>query len=212
MTELFENLLDTEPVFWLLQFEGAVYLLTIFIVLYAAKLIYDLFTPFSINDQLTKEDNKAIAVSFSGYVFGVLIILLGIFNSGTIVEGGIHTPIDLAKDLLATVIWGIIGILLLNLSRVINDKMLLRKFDNVKELVTDKNVGTGAVLFGSYIGSALIVRAAIYGESAGWTIDIISTLLYFVIGQIGFLIFGMVYQAISRYDVHEEIEIGRAHV
>jgi len=206
MTELFENLLDTEPVFWLLQFEGAVYLLTIFIVLYAAKLIYDLFTPFSINDQLTKEDNKAIAVSFSGYVFGVLIILLGIFNSGTIVEGGIHTPIDLAKDLLATVIWGIIGILLLNLSRVINDKMLLRKFDNVKELVTDKNVGTGAVLFGSYIGSALIVRAAIYGESAGWTIDIISTLLYFVIGQIGFLIFGMVYQAISRYDVHEEIE------
>ncbi len=206
MNTYLERLLDTEPVFWLLKFEGAVYLLAVFIVLYAAKLIYDLFTPFSLNEQLTKEDNKAIAVSFSGYIFGVMIILLSIFHSGTAVEGGINSQLDLARDLLATIIWGIIGILLLNLSRVLNDKFLLSKFDNVKELVKDKNIGTGAVLFGSYVGSALIVRAAIFGESSGWIEDITSTLLYFIIGQIGFLLFGWVYQVISRYDVHAEIE------
>lgn len=206
MSTYLDELLSTEPVFWLLKFEGAVYLLAVFIVLYAAKLIYDLFTPFSLNEQLTTKDNKAIAVSFSGYILGVMIILLGIFHSGTAVEGGINSQLDLARDLLATIIWGIIGILLLNISRVINDKLLLNKFDNVKELVEDKNVGTGAVLFGSYVGSGLIVRAAIFGESTGWTEDIITTLIYFIMGQIGFLIFGWVYQLISRYDVHKEIE------
>ncbi len=206
MSTYIEELLSIEPVFWLLKFEGAVYLIAVFIVVYAAKLIYDLFTPFSLNEQLTTEDNKAIAVSFSGYILGVMIILLSIFHSGTVVEGGVNSQLDLAYDILATIIWGLIGILLLNVSRVINDKILLSKFDNVKELVKDKNVGTGAVLFGSYIGSGLIVRAAIFGESSGWTEDILTTLIYFVMGQIGFLIFGWVYQVISRYDVHEEIE------
>ncbi|KAA3615683.1 MAG: DUF350 domain-containing protein [Calditrichaeota bacterium] len=206
MSTYIEELLSIEPVFWLLKFEGAAYLITVFIVLYAAKLVYDLFTPFSLNEQLTNEDNKAIAVSFSGYVLGVMIILLSIFHSGTAIEGGINSQVDLLKDLLATIIWGIIGILLLNISRVINDKLLLSKFDNMKELVKDKNVGTGAALFGSYVGSGLIIRAAIYGESTGWTEDILTTLIYFIMGQIGFIIFGWVYQLISRYDVHEEIE------
>jgi uncharacterized membrane protein YjfL (UPF0719 family) len=206
MGQLFRDMMNSEPVFWLLQFEGAVYLLAVFVVLYAAKLIYDLFTPFSINKQLTDEDNKAVAVSFSGYLLGVLVILLSIFHSGTVVEEGIHTPMDLAADLLATVVWGVIGILLLNISHVLNDKFLLSKFDNVKELVTDKNIGTGAVLFGSYLGSALIIRSAIYGESHGWMVDVSSTLLYFIFGQVGFLLFGFLYQFITRYDLHVEIE------
>ena len=206
MNEYINELLSIDDVMWLLQFEGAVYIITVFIVLYAAKLLYDLFTPFSINEQLTEKDNKAVAVSFSGYMLGVIIIMLGIFNSGTVVEGEITTKLDLARDLLATLIWGIIGIFLLNLSRIINDKLLLSKFDNVKELITDQNVGTGAVLWGSYIGSALIVRAAVFGETTQWLTDIISTLLYFVIGQIGFVVFGWVYQKISRFDVHAEIE------
>jgi len=104
MNEYLNQLFDFGPVYWLLQFEGAVYLLTVFIIIFAAKLLYDLFTPFSLNDLLTKEDNKAVALSFSGYILGVMIILLGVFNSGPIVEGGIHTRIDLVKDLLATVI------------------------------------------------------------------------------------------------------------
>lgn len=206
MNNLFEELISTEPVLWLLQFEGAVYLLTVFVVVYAAKLVYDLFTPFSINEQLTKQDNKAVAVSFSGYLLGVLIILLSIFHSGPVPETGINSHLDLAKDLMATLIWGLIGILLLNFSRLINDKLLLTKFDNTKELIKDKNIGTGAVLWGSYIGSALIVRAAVYGEVSSWLYDISTTLIYYLLGQIGFIVFGWVYQFISRYDVHAEIE------
>lgn len=206
MSTYLNELLKTDTVLWLLQFEGAIYIITVFIVLYGAKLLYDLLTPFSLKEQLTEKDNKAVAVSFSGYMLGVMIILLGIFHSGPAVEGAISSRIDLARDLLATVIWGIIGIILLNISRIINDKLLLSHFNNTKELITDRNIGTGAVLWGSYIGSALIVRSAVYGESIGWVQDIVSTLVYYVIGQCGFVIFGWIYQKISRFDVHAEIE------
>lgn len=204
MNNFLNELLETETVLWLLQFEGAVYLFTVFIIIYVAKLAYDLFTPFSLNEQLTEHDNKAVAVSFSGYILGVMIILLSIFHSGSVADGNSH--LDLVRDLLATLIWGVIGIFLLNISRVINDKLLLSRFDNVKELVTDKNIGTGAVLWGSYIGSALIVRAAVYGAATEWSVDLLSTLIYFIIGQLGFLVFGWIYQLISRFDIYDEIE------
>jgi len=206
MKDYLAELSDINIIFELLYLDGLAYVITVFIILYAAKLMYDLFTPFSISEQLTTADNKAVAVSFSGYMLGVMLILLGIFKSGTVVEGGIESRLDLARDLLATVIWGLVGIVLLNVSRIFNDKLLLYKFDNVKELVQDKNIGTAAVLWGSYIGSALIVKAAVYGETQGWLIDITGSVIFFLAGQIAFVVYGWLYQKIHRYDVHDEIE------
>jgi len=202
MSDLFTDFFDLEVIYDFVHPEGAAYVLAIFIVLFAAKYIYDLFTPYKINVQLTDEDNKAVALSFSGYLFGVAIIILGVFSNPAVIE----VPSDFYRDLLDTIIWGLIGILLLQIARVINDKILLRKFNNVKELITDKNVGTGAVEWGSYVGSALIIHAALIGEEESFIQGIISTIIFFLMGQIGFIIFGWLYQKISRFDLHAEIE------
>ncbi len=206
MENFMQELLNTEPVLWLLQFDGAAYLLTVFLVLYAAKLFYDLFTPFSVNEQLTEKDNKAVAVSFSGYMFGMLIILLGIFHEGTGGDATVHQGLDVVRDLLDTLIWGVIGVILLNLARIINDRLILSRFSVIKELVEDRNVGTGAVLWGGYIGSALIIRAAISGESGGWLWDVGGSLLFFLIGQIGFIVYAKIYEWQTRFELHKEIE------
>ena len=205
MNEILINLFDLQPLKDLWQFDGPAYLFTVLIVFIVAKLIYDLLTPFKLNKQLTEADNKAVAVSFSGYLMAVAIIIFGIMSTEPAASEEFSKS-DFYKDLLATVIWSIIGILLLNIARIINDKLLLRKFDNTKELVTDKNVGTGAVLWGSYVGSALIIRSAIMGEDSGFVNGIITTLIYFIIGQLGFIVFAWIYQKISRYDLHAEIE------
>ena len=202
MSELFKGLIDIKPLYDFLHPEGVAYILIIFVIFLAAKFIYDLFTPYKINHQLIDEDNKAVAVSFAGYMLAVGIIILGVFSTEAVIE----VRSDFYKDLLDTVIWGVIGILLLQVARIVNDKLLLRKFDNVKELITDKNIGTGAVEWGSYIGSALIIYAALIGEDESFIHGLVSTIIYFIIGQIGFLIFAWVYQKISRYDLHEEIE------
>lgn len=205
MNEIISALLDTEALDVFMHLDGPAYLITILIVLALAKLLFDLFSPYKLNKQLTEVDNKAVAVSFMGYMFAVGIVIYGVFTSEPN-AGYVLTRKELLFDLLDVIIWSAYGIVLLNLGRVINDKILLSKFNNTKELVDDKNVGTGAVELGSYIGSALIIRAALYGEDTSFVAGVVSTLIYFVIGQLGFIVFSWIYQLLSRYDLHAEIE------
>ncbi len=205
MNEIFDALLDTEALQVFLHFDGPAYLFAVLVILVLAKLLYDLFTPFSLNKQLTDADNKAVAVSFGGYLFAIGIVVYGVFTSVP-GEWFVTSRRELLFDLLDLVLWSAIGIVLLNVARVINDRILLRKFQNIKELVQDKNIGTGAVEWGSYIGSAFIIKAALFGEDISFLHGLVSTLIYFFIGQLGFIIFGWLYQMISRYDLHAEIE------
>jgi uncharacterized membrane protein YjfL (UPF0719 family) len=166
------------------------------------KKVYDVLTPYNLNEQLIEVDNKAVALSFAGYMFGLGIILRGVLSG--------ETTKDFYPDLLDMVIWGVIGIVLLQISRVVNDKILLSRFDNIKELVEDRNIGTGAVEAGTYIGTALLIMAAISGEDTSFLAGLVSTLIFFVFGQVGFILFGKLYQVITRFDLHAEIEKGNA--
>jgi len=196
--KIMDGLFDTDAIINLLNPEIAIYLFVVVAMFYLGKKLYDLFTPYSLDEQITKVDNKAVAVSFAGYMFALGIVFWGVL-SGESGKGFYF-------DLLDTIVWGIIGILLLQVSRFINDKLLLYQFDNIKELVQDRNIGTGAVEGGTYIGTALLIMAAISGEGTGFIEGIISTLLFFICGQIAFVAFGRLYQKITCFDIHEEIE------
>ncbi len=162
-------------------------------ILVLAKLANDLLTPYSIDLQLTKRDNLALSVSLAGYFIAVVIVFLGAL---------LGPSRGLAIDLLSVGGYSIGGLLLLNVSRFVNDKLILRKFSNVKEIIEDQNTGTGAVQFGSYVASGCIIAGAIHGVGGGP----LSALVFFVLSQILLVIFGLLYNALTPYDVHEEIE------
>ena len=196
--DMLNRLFDIEDVYELYHPEAIIYLFVIVVIFYVGKKVYDVLTPYNLNEQLIEVDNKAVALSFAGYMFGLGIILWGVLSG--------ETTKDFYPDLLDMVIWGAIGIVLLQISRVVNDKILLARFDNVKELVKDRNIGTGAVEAGTYIGSALLIMAAISGEDTSFLEGLVSTLIFFVCGQVGFILFGKLYQGITRFDLHTEIE------
>ena len=207
MAEQLKELLDLNQIAELLDPQAAIYLVTMLVVFYLGKKVHDWLTSFNLNEQLTKEDNKAIAVSFGGYLLGLGIILWGILSSDSVIAPTGNEKRDLLADLLNTVIWSLIGIVLLQLARYINDKVLFSQFNNTKELVTDRNIGTGAVECGSFIGSALIIRAALSGEEeVAFLVSLLLTVIFFFAGQFAFLIFGKFYQFVSRFDLHKEIE------
>ena len=207
MQEILEVLLDVNVITDLLDPTAALYLAVALMILFVGKWINDRLTPYQLDEQLTVVDNKAVAVSLSGYLFGLGIILWGVLVSPSDIEGSGDFRRDLMTDLASTAIWGVVGIILLQIARIINNRLLLPKFDIVKELVEDRNVGTGAVQCGSYVGSALMIRAAISGEAAGsLAISIGITVVYFLVGQIAFILFSKLYQAVSRFDLHAEIE------
>ncbi len=206
MNELISNALNLSEISELFDPHALIYLATMLGIFVFGKWVYDLLTPYKLNEQLVEVDNRAVAVSFAGYLLGLGIILEGVVSqeAANVATGSARR--DLLLDVGDTLLWGVIGIVLLQLARLINDRFLLNTFSNTKELVEDKNVGTGAVEFGSFVGSALIIRVLLMGEDHGILVSIVETLVYFLASQAIFVLFGKVYQAVTRYDVHAEIE------
>lgn len=198
---------DLQTVSQLFDPQAIIFVAVALLMLVTAKYANDLVTPYKLDQELTTNDNKAIGVAFAAYLLGVTIILWGVLTSGSDISSNFSETKAFWIDLGSTAVWCLIGIGLLLVSRIVNDKLLLPKFNNNKELQEDKNVGTAAVIAGSYIGTALIVSVAVSGPGTGnFLIDILLTLAYFVVGQLSFILFGIIYQKLTSYDVHDEIE------
>lgn len=208
-----EDSLELDGVWELLDPKAMIYLLVVMFVLWVARKIFDWLTPYDLAEQLTDKDNKAIAVSFAGYLLGVGAILLAVLGGSSDVgfdEQDFETPVEFFGGLGISVAWCLGGIALLHVARVANDRLILHKFSNVKELVEDRNIGTGAVECGSYVGSGLILHAAMSGDSSSLIESIVTTLIYFFVGQLMFIAFGAIFAKMVRYDVHAELEADNA--
>lgn len=198
MSELINDLMSLEMFEDFLAWDVLLYGVLALVLFIIGKLVFDLLTPYKLNDELTEKDNKAVAVSFASYLTALGIIIWAVVRQ--------ETDNYLVPDLISTALWGGIGIVLLQIARVINDKLILRKFDNTKELVTDRNVGTACAEAGSYIGSAFIIGAVLTGEAESFVSGITEALIFFFIGQLFLFLFSLIYQVYTRFDLHKEIE------
>jgi uncharacterized membrane protein YjfL (UPF0719 family) len=177
---------------------GIIYLVAILVLLLLGKKLYQLFCPFSLDEELTKNDNKAVAVSFAGFMFALGWTLF------TVLSG--DSGKSLAWDLLDTAIWCLIGAGLLICAQKVNDLVIFRHFSNKKELVQDKNIGLGAAEAGSYVGTALILGACLTGEEVAFLTGLFGTVTFFICGQLAFILFAEFYQKITKFDFRKEIE------
>ncbi|MCP4657858.1 MAG: DUF350 domain-containing protein, partial [bacterium] len=99
-------------------------------------------------------------------------------------------------------VYGLLAIVLLNVSAWINDKVILSKFDNRKEIIDDRNAGTGAIEAGNHIANGLIIAGAISGEGGG----VVTALAFWALGQVVLILAGLVYNLITSFDLHAEVE------
>ncbi|MDH3974120.1 MAG: DUF350 domain-containing protein [Deltaproteobacteria bacterium] len=158
-----------------------------------AKWANDLFTPYGITVQLVEKDNVALSLSLAGYFASTAIIIIAAL---------LGPSAGLGKDVLIVGGYALLGIVFLNISRVINDRVMLHKFSNIKEIIEDRNAGTGAIECGAYIASGLIVAGAIHGEGGGLT----TAFIFFILGQIVLVLFANLYNFLTSFDLHDEIE------
>lgn len=158
------------------------------------KLVYHLFNPkIKVAWELVENDNLAFSLSYAGYFTG-LVIAIG---------GSIVGPsYGLVEDLKLIGMYGGLSILLLNISIFINDWLILRKFSVKKEILTDKNEGTGIVQAAVTIATGLIIYSAVSGQGGG----IHTAIGYWAIGQVVFILISFIYDLITPYSIHEHIE------
>ena len=173
---------------------SGIYLIASFILFWVGKVVYSVTSPgFHFKDELVEKDNAALAVAFSGYGFGLILAI------GGVMMGPSH---GLDNDLIDIGIWGGLSIVLMNLARLINDKLVLHSFSTVDEIVRDQNVGTGAVLGASYVATGLVVNGAVTGVLGG----VVETLVFWLLGQLALVLAGLVYERMIGFDLHGEIE------
>ncbi len=178
----------------LMSFYSGASLLALFvIVFFIANVIYSKKAGYDVKKEIVEKDNMAVSVSLAGYLLAISIIFIGCV---------LGPSKGIFEDLIVVIKYSALGIVLLYIAHIINDKIILYKFKNVKELVEDRNVGTGAVQAGSYIASGLIVAGSIHGEGGG----LVTAIVFFFLGQAALVIFAKIYNLITSFDVHDEIE------
>ena len=171
-----------------------IYLISAFVLFWVGKLVKDLTTTsYSVRDELVEKDNVALGVAMAGYYFGLIMAIGGTLSGPS--QG-------LENDLIDIGIYGLLAIILLNLSRLVNDGVILHGFKIRDELIDDQNAGTGAVIAASYIATGLVIFGAVSGEIGG----IVTTVIFWALGQVALVLAGLVYEMITPYSIHDEIE------
>lgn len=176
------------------------YLAATFLLFFIGKIAYQLFHPkIKVSDELVEKDNFAFSVAYVGYFIGLLLAI------GAAVMGESY---GLWIDLMDIGVYGLLTILLLNISIIINDKLILNKFSVKKEIIEDRNVGTGVVEGANAVATGLIVMGAVHGEGYDYSVGgpIATAIIYWLIGQVLMYVTSLVYNAILPYNVHDEIE------
>ncbi len=184
---------------WQGLIETAIYLVCSFVLFWIGKLVYDLTTPsYRIKEELVEKDNTALAVALVGYYLGLVIDIGGVMSGDS---RGLET------DLIDILIYGPLAIILMNVSRVINDRLILSRFRIRDEIIRDQNTGTGVVVFASYVATGLVVYGAVSGTAVIDTYGTLaSTLAFWALGQVALVLAGLVYNWITPFDVHDLIE------
>lgn len=173
---------------------GAAMLAAFFTLFFLGKVVNDLLhSSYNLTKELVERDNPAMGVAMAGYYFGLVIAIGGAM---------VGESNGLKQDLLDVAIYGSSCIVLLNLSWLLADKLILRKFSITKELVDDQNIGTGAVVAGVCLASGLIIHGAVEGDGG----NLLTVLVYWTIGQLCLVAAERVYCLITSYDDHEQIE------
>lgn len=167
------------------------------ILLYVAKKVREWTTAFNENEQLFKADNPAVGIATAGYYIGIMIAFTGVITG---------TSQGWLVEIREGAIYGILAIIFQTIAGWSADKFILRKFKVEDELIRDSNKGTAWALFGIYFATGMVVRGAIMGDSPTILNGLTSSFVYFILGQVAFIVISHFYQVITAYDFHKEIE------
>ena len=173
---------------------GFIYLAVVLVLVVIGKWVYTvLHRGFVLRTELLEKDNLAMALTIAGYYFGLAIVLGGVMSGP---GSGM-----LSEDVIDVVVFGLVAIALLNLSGWINDKIIFSRFDNQKEIIHDRNTGMGAIEGGNHVAVGLITAGALSGEGG-----LLSGAVFWVLGQAGLIVAGLLYNKMTKFDLHEQIE------
>lgn len=173
--------------------------LSLLFLIISRKVYQLLHKEVDMNYELVEKDNFAFAFANVGYLSGIVIALGGALTGGT--SG------NLLNDIIDFSLYTFISIILLNLSIILNDFLILRRMNLKHELVEDQNVGVGVLEAAISVATGLIIYGAVSGDSTHDVMNgFFTTVIFWAIGMLLFVISTVVYNAILNYNLLDEIK------
>lgn len=159
------------------------------------------------DDTHIDDGNVAVGLRRAGLYLGIAIALSGAM-------GGSSSGFFL--DVIHLLIDGLIITGFMFSSRFINDLFMLGHINNDEECVkifqqpdgseVVGNTAVGMVEAGMYIATGFILNGSLSGSGGSFFQGIVSAVLFFVVGQITLLLFGLFYELITPFNVRNEIK------
>lgn len=125
--------------------------------------------------ELFKKDNPAFGISMAGVVFALAIILIG-----AIYGDPIYT---LQESVISVGLYGLIGLLLMAITRLVFDKITLPKI-SIRDEIVKGNVAAAIVDAGNVIATAIIIRTMMVWVEANTIEGIKAVLIGYVVSQV----------------------------
>lgn len=150
--------------------------LSIAVALFAClRLFSGAISHVSANHELFKKDNPAFGISVAGVAFGITIVLTGAVYGEPVNNFG--------DSIVAVGLYGLLGIVLMWLSRIIFDRLAFSKI-SIRDEIIKGNVAAGIIDAGNVVASALVIRAVMTWVESNTIEGLTAVVLAFVISQI----------------------------
>lgn len=183
--------MDVDFIYYL---ENASFLALFLLVICTAKWLYNFTTPYDTFEQIIQHKNTALAASITGYILAITLIYIAVLKGPS--KG-------LINDLISVSIYSAMGLVMLLIARVINDKFLLSKFCNKQQIIEHQSLAVGLAQGASYIAAGLVIAGALTGEGS-----MLSALVFYLLGQVLLIVFSKLYDLLTRFDLQQELEKG----
>ena len=162
---------------------------------------------FDLDRELVHKDNAALSLTFAGYMGAMGLMLSGDMQA---LSAGGESMSDMGTTALYSIVWALIGMLLMFLAHMINDHILMRSFSNVEAIVSGANVAAGLAEAGSYLAAGLVVTQIVAGadrsdESERWE-EFASCVLWFTLSNLVMVVYIRFFEKFeATYDQQQEI-------
>ena len=181
--------------------QSGLFLLLCLALFFVAKLVFKLVnSKLNINQELIDNDNIAFYISYLAYFLGFVLIIGGVMKSdGT---GEFWNELKLVG------IYGLVGILALNLSAIIKDKIFHSKISIWKEIVDNQKVSIGVLKGANYVSAGVIISGIMLTEVNKPIEALIFLLFALAVASLGFIY----YNLIMPFNVRQQIYDGNIAV
>lgn len=176
--------------------KGFVFVIISVLIIGLAKFMADRRTVEFDDDAHIDDGNLAIGVRRAGLYLGIAIALSASIGGDS--RGFLPDVITLFTD-------GALILICLFSCRHINDKIMLGPINNDQECMKG-NASVGIVEACMYIATGFVLNGSLSGSSNTLLESVLSTIVFFILGQFTLLVFGYLYELITPFNVRDEIQ------